>query len=354
MGGFHLFTLASVPVWISPWYLFLLYMFLRRTHDPVATAAIVTTGLLVHEFGHALMARRFKLPAEILLHGFGGLTSHPPAKRDRDDALIVAAGPLAGLLLALGAWTILKFAPIHSARLIGALDDACELNLYWSIFNLLPMWPMDGGQLLRLGMLKLFKSPVQAEKVTHMAGVAMAALVALMAFSGATVLGFRLSHGQMLLFILVLTGWQNVQALMAGGSGQTIRRDNPRVKELLASAERAFTLGDDREAARLCHLLRSESNLPPNVLAKAWAILGVSTTRLGEYQEALSYLKRAPDIAEVVEATAQCFYQLDMLEELDALTHSKAFERLPRETQQQITGALREASMPPPASSTST
>lgn len=331
MGGFRVFTLANVPVSISPWYLFLLYYLSRGNASPLVAAVCITLSLLVHEFGHALMARRFGMNPEITLLGFGGVTSHEPAQRDRDDALIVAAGPGAGLLLAGVSYATLAFVPNVPPTLAPLLEYLVLINVFWSIYNLLPMWPMDGGQLFRLGMLKLFK-PVTAERITHGTGLVLAGLAVMVAM--------RMGYGPMMFFILALTGWQNLQALMAGSSGQIVRRENPRAAELLALAERAYADGEDEAAARFCHQLRAESNLPPNVLARAWAILGVTATRKGEYEEALSYLKRAPDQTEVVEALAQCFYQLDMLEELKALTRTKSFEKLPSDTRAQIMGAL--------------
>ncbi len=331
MGGFRVFTLANVPVSVSPWYLFLLYYLSRGSQAPLMAAACFTASLLVHEFGHALTAKRFGMTPEITLLGFGGITSHQPAQRDRDDALIVAAGPGAGLLVAALCYGALRFVPDLPIGAVTTITMLLQINLGWSIFNLIPMWPMDGGQLFRLGMLKLFK-PGTAERVTHITGVALAVIAILAAM--------RLGYGPMMFFILALTGWQNLQALMAGTSGQLVRRDNPRAAELLTLAERAYSEGEDDAAARFCHQLRAESNLPPKVLGRAWAILGVTATRKGEYEEALSYLKRAPDQTDVVEALAQCFYQLDMIEELKALTRTKSFEKLPSDTRAQIMGAL--------------
>ncbi len=332
MGGFRVFTLAGVPVSISPWYLFLLYYLARGSGNPIFVGACVTLSLLVHEFGHALMARRFGMHPEITLLGLGGVTSHEPAERDRDDALIVAAGPGAGLALAAATYAVLNFVPQLSPTVATGLGYLVYINIFWSVYNLLPMWPMDGGQLFRLGMLRLFK-PVTAERVTHGTGLALVVV--------GLVLASRSSNGPMLFFILALTGWQNLQGLMAGGSGQRIRRENPRGAELLAQAEAAFAAADDEAAARFCHQLRAESNLPAKALSRAWTILGVTTTRRGEFEEALSYLKRAPDEPEVTEALAQCLYQLDMLAELQALTETKGFSRLPSATRAQITAALR-------------
>ena len=85
------------------------------------------------------------------------------------------------------------------------------------------------------------------------------------------------------------------------------------------------------------------------MLAKVWAILGVTTTRKGNYEEALSYLRRAPESPDVVEATAQCLYQLGMFESLEVLVNTKAFARLPSDTRADIIGALAERAEPKPA-----
>jgi cytochrome c-type biogenesis protein CcmH/NrfG len=144
-----------------------------------------------------------------------------------------------------------------------------------------------------------------------------------------------------MLFILAMTAWQNVQAL-SDGNPSTPRKDNPFARELLTQAEAAYAAGNDDEAARLSHQLRSEAHVPPQLLARAWAILGVTATRQGNFREALSYLKRAPDMPDVVEATAQCFYQLEMYEALEALVSTRAFARLPSQTRETILGALRD------------
>jgi membrane associated rhomboid family serine protease len=74
-------------------------------------------------------------------------------------------------------------------------------------------------------------------------------------------------------------------------------------RELLASARDALEAEDWNEAYRLCHQLRSTSgNLPQDVLDEVWEILAVSTTYKGAYDEAESYLDRAPETAQVEEA----------------------------------------------------
>jgi stage IV sporulation protein FB len=346
MGGFHLFTLANVPVSVSPWYLLLLgYMTMRDPGQGLVFAVCITISLLTHEFGHALMARHFKLQPQILLHGFGGLTGHDRAGRDRDEALIIAAGPFSGLLLGVLVYALLQYVPIESANTDRALRYFMVINFVWSIFNLLPMWPMDGGQLLRIGASQVFK-PGRGERLTHIVSIVVVVLVALGSY--------RFNFGPMMMIILAMTAWQNVQALSANkagpsGAAAAPSRDNDFASELFERATQAYERGDDNEAARLCHQLRAESSVSPAVLSKAWAILGVATTRQGNYEEALSYLRRAPESPDVVEATAQCLYQLGMFEALEALVNTKGFAKLSGDTRSDILGALAERGEPRPA-----
>jgi Zn-dependent protease len=341
MGGFHLFTLADIPVSISPWYLLLMFFFVRGVQgaNPVLVVLAITVSLLAHELGHALVARHYRLRPHILLHGFGGLTGHERARGYGQDALIVAAGPLAGLLLSGLCWLVLLFVQLPSMQAAMLIAMMVRINLLWSVFNLLPMWPMDGGQLLRIGASKVWK-PARGERVTHIISIVVVVLVTVASFTD----WFRdwFGGGNFLLMILALNAWQNVQALSSQNQASA-PRDNPRARELWTQAEAAYEAGRDDDAVRLCHQLRNESHVPAPIMARAWAILGVSATKKEEYEEALSYLRRAPDLPEVVEATAQCFYQLGMLDALEALIGTRAFARLPNDTRDAIERALRDS-----------
>jgi len=105
---------------------------------------VIGASLLAHEYGHALAMLAFGSGADIELQGFGGAT----VPRRRQDlatwkrCVITLAGCLTGLLVAFAAFHLDRHRP---SVLLGAL---WRVNLTWSIFNLLPMHPLDGGRLL--------------------------------------------------------------------------------------------------------------------------------------------------------------------------------------------------------------
>ncbi|MEW6305456.1 MAG: site-2 protease family protein [Verrucomicrobiota bacterium] len=113
--------------------------------------AVVFVSILVHEMGHALVGRRYGATPMIKLHGFGGATYLPGAWFTRKQNILVsAAGPAAGL--ALGFAILLVRAagviPEDSIHVQRAFAYALYVNIFWSFFNLLPVQPMDGGQIL--------------------------------------------------------------------------------------------------------------------------------------------------------------------------------------------------------------
>ena len=110
-------------------------------------------SILVHELGHALTARKYGARPEILLYGFGGLASYPDVGRiTRNQRLhIIAAGPGFGLVLGAISWLLLyKLLPVSSIGiyLFYLLNFLVWINIVWSLLNMLPIYPLDGGQFL--------------------------------------------------------------------------------------------------------------------------------------------------------------------------------------------------------------
>jgi len=112
--------------------------------------AVVLISVLLHELGHALVARRFGARPAILLHGLGGLTHLFGARLTRGQGILVSlAGPMAGLALGAIVLGIGEFVTAANAVGRSALGALVVVNIGWSLFNLLPILPMDGGQVLR-------------------------------------------------------------------------------------------------------------------------------------------------------------------------------------------------------------
>ncbi len=114
--------------------------------------ACVFVSILVHEFGHVCMGRVFGTRSHIVLYSFGGLAVGSNVLRSRWQRIMVCfAGPLADFILFAGVWLGARFMdpqsvprPVRAAGLF-----LLEINLFLGIVNLLPLWPLDGGQMSR-------------------------------------------------------------------------------------------------------------------------------------------------------------------------------------------------------------
>jgi stage IV sporulation protein FB len=192
-------SVFGFPLQVDPTALFIILLFVLRGLDNSPQAAafgvlyalMMFASILVHELGHALAARYFRLfPIEITLHALGGYTRHAPNRSPWQGILVTLAGPVAGLVLGV-VFVGMLFLP--NPYLVEFAQRGATFNIFWSIFNLLPMFPMDGGLILMYGLsLKLRQQTalVWAARV----GVVMAALVG----------GWALMNGEYFLFIIVI------------------------------------------------------------------------------------------------------------------------------------------------------
>jgi Zn-dependent protease len=317
VSPFHLFTIVGIPVFASPVYFLLLMMFGHGDLiSGIVWAVCITLSLLTHEFGHALVARHLRHEPTIMLHGFGGLTARTRTGRDVEEAAIIAMGPAAGLALGLvvyGGWQLLVafgVATPMAASVVYALLYPC---ITWNLLNLMPLWPLDGGQLLRLALLRWF-SARRAARVTH--GLALVLLTAL----GALVLA---THNSIYTLVLLgLLALQNVRALRGDKSEETAPAASAVADELVENANQALREERFKDAARLAQQARAQAGVSPMLLDQIWEILGLATAQLGEYQEALSYLNRAKPNERVRQAKLRCLNALgreDEIEDVDVV-----------------------------------
>jgi len=150
----------------------LVFLFFTEAATQDATAALRVLGLvgilfgsvILHELGHALVARGSGIPAKgIILLPIGGITIVDDAQAIPDpinawkrDIRVAIAGPLVNLFIAgLSALVLLAAIPGFSLAAkplfhpSGLLRSIVWANLYLGLFNLLPAYPMDGGRVLR-------------------------------------------------------------------------------------------------------------------------------------------------------------------------------------------------------------
>ena len=176
--NFRLFG-ASVRVSFWFWIALLLLNSNRGPAGEVIWVAVCFVSILLHEMGHVFAFRFFRRDASVVLYGFGGM-----AIPDRDvdgpfpAAVVAVAGPIAGFCLAgltLAAASLTggsvyfsrhMFLPHLTAMLnyrmllwphgvslyshaIILVNDLLFVNFYWGLVNLLPVWPLDGGHIVR-------------------------------------------------------------------------------------------------------------------------------------------------------------------------------------------------------------
>lgn len=109
---------------------------------------VVFISVLLHELGHALVGRQFGASPFIRLHGFGGVTFLPgPHLTRRQNILVSGAGPAAGLILGLAVVGLDRVSTVPPLVSL-AFADALYVNFFWTCVNLLPIQPLDGGQIM--------------------------------------------------------------------------------------------------------------------------------------------------------------------------------------------------------------
>ena len=143
---------------------------------------VIFVSVLFHEFGHAILAILFKQTPRIQLIALGGVTSYPGKNlKYYQQFLIVLFGPLFGFVLFLVASLLLKSDFFTNKVILYFLLNMKWANLFWSIINLFPILPMDGGQLLRIVLEKFFG--IKGFKYSLLIGFILSAFLALLFFA---------------------------------------------------------------------------------------------------------------------------------------------------------------------------
>ena len=144
------FELAGVRVRVHP--MFWLVAALLGLRLPIAEQAlfvsVVFVSVLTHEMGHALGGRAIGQRPHVVLHSLGGSTVSEATVEEESGwqrGLVTLAGPLANGLLVLAALAMSLEGSTRSGLPGAVRFHLLWVNVVWSLFNLLPIIPLDGG-----------------------------------------------------------------------------------------------------------------------------------------------------------------------------------------------------------------
>ena len=162
------------PIRVTPWFWAASLLLALGGGDDTPESVLIWVGvvfvsILVHELGHAFAIRYFGGESRITLYHFGGLAMDTSLQRSPGQQIAISfAGPAAGFLLAgivtlalalsdnvyTYRWGLVPVIPQPFGRGEPALLDHLVwyllfVNFAWGLINLLPIYPLDGGQISR-------------------------------------------------------------------------------------------------------------------------------------------------------------------------------------------------------------
>jgi Zn-dependent protease len=148
------FRIGPFPVLVLPWFFLsavLLGYPLGFGWRMAAWIVLVFVSVLVHELGHALVGKAFGGSPEIRLEAFGGVTFPQFARRPGPGRqfILSAAGPVLGIAVGAAAYALLRYWPPEPGSVSAwTVAQFVFVSVVWAAFNLLPILPLDGGNML--------------------------------------------------------------------------------------------------------------------------------------------------------------------------------------------------------------
>jgi Zn-dependent protease len=284
------FRFGSIPVRVHmSFFVMTLVLGATGARDPASIAiwvGIVAVSIFAHELGHALMGRAFGLAPSVELYAMGGLTSFAGGKplSNGKKILISLAGPGVGLFVAgaaLGAGALGLTPNVlgehggSEALAVSAAQTVIFVNGYWSLFNLLPMLPLDGGN-VTLYALNAFTSG-KGERAARIVSLVVSILVGLAALSVQWIwvvilcLSFAVQNGRML------------------GQSTKVQKDDP-LREVLAKAVADLNTGNARGAISGAELVASNAT-SAELKLEALRILSYALVADGRWSQLMHLLE---------------------------------------------------------------
>ena len=225
-GAIRLFKFSGIQVYLHfSWFIVAAYQLTQRLNNYQAPIFAVYEYLalfgivLLHEFGHALACRQTGGSADhIVLWPLGGIAFVNPPRRPGAVLWSIAAGPLVNVALV----PVLELLWVFAGH-AGWSDNAPDtfhliwairgINLLLLIFNLLPVYPLDGGQILQ-ALLWFPLGEIRSLQIASVIGIIGAIALAGLAF----LLQMNVVWTAIMAFFLLsraIAGWQYAKAMVA-------------------------------------------------------------------------------------------------------------------------------------------
>jgi stage IV sporulation protein FB len=191
------FHLAGVPVRVEASFFVIIVLLGINPYEVrpvliVSWVVIAFVSILLHEVGHAVAFRIFGVHPNITLYGMGGMTSGSGRLSPTESIAVSLAGPLSVLaLIGLPALWLQSQGVVGSADGEAILGQVIWINVWWSILNLLPMLPLDGGNVTRSVLDLLTRG--RGRRPAEIVSIVVAAGAGLLAYASGLYFGMILA-----------------------------------------------------------------------------------------------------------------------------------------------------------------
>lgn len=281
--------IGSIPLRITGRFFLMTLLLGLNERDPGRLAvwvAVVLVSVTVHEMGHALMGMAFGFKPAIELHGMGGHTTFGDGRWTTSTGrsiLISLAGPFAGFALALVIVLVQVAGNVHPQNPLGqlALARLYQVNVGWGIFNLVPLLPLDGGNVFR-SITKAI-SPTKGELVARVVSIIVAASGGLWALT---------SGNWWMVYLAAMFGFSNFQAIR-GAPQQKI--DSP-LATAVEKSYAAINRNDYRGAIGILNPLLFSQRADPDLRRAGLEVYLVSLIKEKRTREAVEVLSREKNL----------------------------------------------------------
>lgn len=213
----HIFTFRKIPVFLDWTLIFPLFFFIQM-FSSVSEGIVLFLGLyisiLLHEFGHGIAAQKLGIYVpKIVLFVFGGGAFIDNSQRrysSREEFITTIFGPLVTFTIILFLSLFVNLSNNFSNGDI--ITKLFYINIFLLIFNLIPLFPLDGGRILR-SIITKFVNPILGTKIVLF--ISFLIVFCLFYFS---IISFSI-YNVLIMGFLLLGGWGELQ-IMQGRAGR--------------------------------------------------------------------------------------------------------------------------------------